>query len=814
MLTSLPIDALLPRAAEMLRAHGSLVVIAPPGSGKTTRLAPALLDQVPGKILLLQPRRVAARLSARRIAEERGGKIGGEVGYRVRFDTQVGPATRLEVVTEGLLTRALLRDPFLEGVDAVVLDEFHERSLDADLCLAMLRELQADARPELRIVVMSATLNPAPIAAFLGDAPVLNAPGRTYPVDLRYRPGHGYLEQQVSGAVRSVLPGLEGHVLVFLPGKGEIRRCQEALQDLSVPVLPLHGGLKAQEQERALAASQSPKVVLSTNIAETSVTLPGVRVVIDSGLSRVPRFDPALGLSRLELVPISQASADQRAGRAGRTGPGVAIRLWDRNTGLEAQQPPEIVRSDLCGALLSVLEWGRKPADFGWFQAPPGPLLARSLHTLGTLGATRGQPAELALSPTGRALAQLPVHPRLGRVVLEGHAQGCLWAAAVAAAFASERDPYAQARFPGAREDDLHARVQALAKGQPGHRRQMRELQAVVQQLMLLAQQVLGKTSTAKEVPDGRTLAQCLLSGFADRVAMRRAPGSERFKLASGQGARLDGESLVEDVDLVLAVSLEGGRRGQFSEHWIRIAAPVHPEDLPTEARRVLALDAGRVQCETQVVVGTLVLRRSPARATDAELAQLFAEHVHADPAAVLRFSPELESLQARVALLRQACPELDLPVMDPLASVAELVVGVRSWEGVKKMDWARALKDRLTWPQKQALEQHAPERLKLASGSTAKILYTQDTPPVLPARIQQVFGMQTPRIAKGRVGLRVHLLAPNGRPQQVTDDLGGFWTGSYAAVRKELRGRYPKWAWPETPTLADAQDRPRRKKR
>lgn len=810
MLTPLPIDPLLPRAAQMLRAHGSLVVIAPPGSGKTTRLAPALLDQVPGKILLLQPRRVAARLSARRIAFERGCKVGAEVGYRVRFDTQVGPNTRLEVVTEGLLTRALLRDPFLEGVDAVVLDEFHERSLDADLCLAMLRELQADARPELRIVVMSATLNPAPIAAFLGDAPVLNAPGRTYPVEVRHRPGQGYLEQQVSGAVRSVLPDLKGHVLVFLPGKGEIRRCQDALLDLNVPVLPLHGGLKAQEQERALAPSETPKVVLSTNIAETSVTLPGVRVVIDSGLSRVPRFDPALGLSRLELGPIAQASADQRAGRAGRTGPGVAIRLWDRNTGLEAQQPPEIVRSDLCGAVLSVLEWGRKPEDFGWFQAPPAPLLDRALHTLHTLGALRGQ----ALSPTGQALAQLPVHPRLGRVVLEGHAQGCLWAAAAAAAFASERDPYAQARFPGAREDDLHARVQALAKGQPGHRRQMRELQAVVQQLMRLAQQVLGKTAANKRVPDGRTLAQCLLSGFADRVAMRRAPGSERFKLASGQGARLDGESLVEDVDLVLAVNLEGGRKGQFSEHWIRIAAPVHSDDLPTEERRVLALDEGRVQCEQQVIVGHLVLQRSPARATDAELAQLFAAHVHADPAAVLRFSPELESLQARVALLRQACPELDLPAVDPLASVAELVLGVRSWEGVKKMDWARALKDRLTWPQKQALEQHAPERLKLASGSTAKILYTQDTPPVLPARIQQVFGMQTPRIAKGRVGLRVHLLAPNGRPQQVTDDLGGFWTGSYGEVRKQLRGRYPKWSWPEKPTLADAQDRPRRKKR
>ena len=277
MLTPLPIDALLPQAAQLLDEHGSLVVIAPPGSGKTTRLAPALLEQVSGKILLLQPRRVAARLSARRIAFERGGQVGGEVGYRVRFDTQVGPKTRLEVVTEGLLTRMLLRDPFLEGIDAVVLDEFHERSLDADLCLAMLRELQVDARPELRIVVMSATLDPQPIAHFLGGAPVLNAQGRTYPVDIRFRPGQGYLENQVSGAVRSVLPGLQGHVLVFLPGKGEIRRCQQALEDLSIPVLPLHGGLKAQEQERALAASDQPKVVLSTNIAETSVTLPGVR---------------------------------------------------------------------------------------------------------------------------------------------------------------------------------------------------------------------------------------------------------------------------------------------------------------------------------------------------------------------------------------------------------------------------------------------------------------------------------------------------------------------------------------------------------
>lgn len=813
MLTPLPIDALLPQAAQLLAEHGSLVVIAPPGSGKTTRLAPALLEQVPGKILLLQPRRVAARLSARRIAFERGGQVGGEVGYRVRFDTKVGPKTRLEVVTEGLLTRALLRDPFLEGVDAVVLDEFHERSLDADLCLAMLRELQADARPELRIVVMSATLNPAPIAHFLGGAPVLNAPGRTYPVDTKYRPGQGYLENQVSGAVRSVLPGLQGHVLVFLPGKGEIRRCEQALEDLSIPVLPLHGGLKAQAQERALAASEQPKVVLSTNIAETSVTLPGVRVVIDSGLSRVPRFDAALGLSRLELGPISQASADQRAGRAGRTGPGVAIRLWERNRGLDAQQPPEVVRSDLCGALLSVMEWGKKPDDFGWFQAPPGPLQSRSLATLAELGATEDSGSGPTLTATGRALALLPVHPRLGRVVLEGHARGCLWAAAAAAAFASERDPYAQARFPGARECDLHARVQALAKGQPGQRRQMQELQAVVQQLMRVAQDVLGKTSTAKRVPPARVLAQCLLTGFADRVAMRRAPGAPRFKLASGQGAVLEEESLVEQEDLVLAVSLEGGRKGAFSEHWIRIAAPLHPEDLPTHERRVLALDEGRVQCEVQVVVGEIVLRQSPVRATDEELAGLFAEHIRADPAAVLRYSPELESLLARVALLREHCPELELAELDPLASLEELVLGVRSWEGVKRMDWAKAVKDRLTWREKQLLDQHAPARLKLASGSTAGVLYAKDTPPVLPAKIQQVFGMQTPRIAKGRVGLRVHLLAPNGRPQQVTDDLGGFWTGSYSEVRKQLRGRYPRWSWPEQPTLADAQDRPARRR-
>ncbi len=810
MLTPLPIDALLPQAAQLLDEHGSLVVIAPPGSGKTTRLAPALLEQVSGKILLLQPRRVAARLSARRIAFERGGQVGGEVGYRVRFDTQVGPKTRLEVVTEGLLTRMLLRDPFLEGIDAVVLDEFHERSLDADLCLAMLRELQVDARPELRIVVMSATLDPQPIAHFLGGAPVLNAQGRTYPVDIRFRPGQGYLENQVSGAVRSVLPGLQGHVLVFLPGKGEIRRCQQALEDLSIPVLPLHGGLKAQEQERALAASDQPKVVLSTNIAETSVTLPGVRVVIDSGLSRVPRFDPSLGLSRLELGPISQASADQRSGRAGRTGPGVAIRLWERNQGLDAQQPPEVVRSDLCGALLSVMEWGKKPDDFGWFQAPPGPLQARSLATLVELGAIQGQ----VLTTTGRALAQLPVHPRLGRVVLEGHAKGCLWAAAAAAAFASERDPYAQARFPGARECDLHARVQALGKGQPGQRRQMQELKAVVQQLIRLAQDVVGKTSTAKHVPPARTLAQCLLTGFADRVAMRRAPGSPRFKLASGQGAVLERESLVEAEDLVLAVSLEGGRKGAFSEHWIRIAAPLHSEDLPTHERRVLALDAGRVQCEVQVVVGQIVLRHSPARATDAELAGLFAEQIRADPAAVLRYSPELESLLARVALLREHCPGLELPQVDPLASLAELVLGVRSWEGVKRMDWASAVKDRLSWKEKQLLDQHAPARIKLASGSTAAVLYAKDTPPVLPARIQQLFGMQTPRIAQGRVGLRVHLLAPNGRPQQVTDDLSGFWTGSYSQVRKELRGRYPRWSWPEKPTVADAQDRPARKRR
>lgn len=810
MTTALPIDPLLPQARRLLAEHGGLVVIAPPGSGKTTRLAPALLESVEGRILLLQPRRVAARLAARRIAHERGSPLGGEVGYSVRFDRKVGPDTRLEVLTEGLLTRRLLADPFLEGVGAVVLDEFHERSLDLDLCLAMLRELQADARPELKLVVMSATLDPAPVARFLRDAPVLEAPGRTFPVDIRYAPDHGYLDQQVARAVHRHAG--QGHTLVFLPGKGEIRRAQEALQDAPWPIFPLHGGLKPEQQEAALAPSDQPKVVLATNIAETSVTLPGVRCVIDTGLSRVPHFDPALGLSRLELGLISQASADQRAGRAGRTGPGIAIRLWEPGRGLRPFQAPEIERVDLSSALLAVLEWGSQPQDFGWFQAPAQSVLGRAQSTLESLGALRGGGG---LSDVGHTLAQLPTHPRLGAVIIEGHKRGHLWAACVAAALVSERDPWEQATFPGAREDDLHARVQAMARGLPGHRKAKAELDRVVKQLQALASRTLGPGGgSPKTVPSPAELSACLLAGFSDRVAQRRAPGSPRFLLASGQGAVLDSASLVEEAPVVLAVALDGGRKGERSEHWIRIASPLDPQTLPTRTHRALRWEGERLVCSEQERLGALVLKSRPAKADPGEIAHALAERVRKDPAQVLRHSPELEALLARVDLLREHCPELELPDLDPLGMVDRLCVGRSSLAELRALDWAQELLATLPWEQQQALREHAPERIRVSSGSNLKVTYARGERPVLAARIQQLFGMDTPRICKGGVALRVHLLAPNNRPQQVTDDLAGFWTGSYAEVRKQLRGRYPKHAWPEQPTAQDAQDRPQRKRR
>ena len=808
-LQPLPIDRAMSAVLAALERAGQAVVVAPPGSGKTTRVPAAVLDAGlagAGAVWVLQPRRVAARLAAHRVAWERGGRVGDEVGFQVRFERRMGPATRIAFLTEGLLLRRLQADPFLEGVGCVVLDELHERSLHVDLALALLREVRSDARPDLKLVVMSATIDPEPVAAFLGGegaCPVIRARGRLHPVEHRYldQPDPSPLENRCARAIRRALAESEqGHVLVFLPGVPEIERTARALGQLSeVQVLPLHGRLSARDQDLALAPSAGRKVVLATNIAQTSVTLEGVRAVVDSGLVKLPRLDPALGLERLELSRIAVDAADQRSGRAGRTGPGLAYRLWTRSEQrlLAPATQPEIARADLTPTALALRAWGADPARFGWFEPPPTAAWTAAEALLRELGAldTAGR-----ITSMGRRMEALGVHPRLARVVVEGHRDGRLAEVAAIAAAASE--------VQGGQE-----RLAAL--------------------LVREARRALGRTPAAAEDPDGEREAAWLLAGFPDRVGLQRRPGSRRYRLVGARGAVLEEGCAAEGARLILAVTMRAARRGERAEHRISRALALEPEQLPLERVEQLGFDAEREAVVARRVIRyrDLELRELPTlQAPDPVLvAELLAERAAARPERALRLDRDAGALVDRLRFLAHHLPELGWPDLGDLGSLLpELCVGRHSFAELRQLDWQRELRARLTGPQLAALEREAPERLPVPSGSTARLLYpdtggvveggwalgSEAEPPVLAARIQQLFGMhRTPRLARGRAALLVHLLAPNGRPAQVTGDLESFWRSTYHQVRRDLRGRYPKHAWPEDPLEAVPEDRPRRRR-
>lgn len=814
--------------------------MAPPGSGKTTRVPPALLDVVEGTVVVLQPRRVAARMAARRIAEERGGRVGGEVGYRTRFERKVSAETRIEFVTEGLLLRRLQADPFLEGVGAVVLDELHERSLDIDLALALLREVQQEARDDLRLVVMSATLDPGPVQAFLGGeqgCDVVLAEGRAFPVELAWLPRESTrrIEEQVASAVRRVLAEeARGHVLVFLPSVRTIRDAERALRDGDLPgdvrVLALHGSLPPKEQDAALAPwDGGRKVVLATNVAETSVTFDGVRTVVDSGLAVVARFDAATGVTRLERERIARDSADQRAGRAGRTGPGRCLRLWTskEDAALAAASAPEVRRADLASACLQLLAWGTEPSEFGWFERPPPGALERAETLLRSLGAWD----ESGLTPVGRQLAALPVHPRLGRVLLEARRLDVLASAATAAALTEGRDvARRQQGYPD--EDDLMFRLRLVAEAEMGGGggAAMAEVRRVRDQLIRAAERLDGGVGggAAGGAHGGRVgaghgdapaLVRALLAGFPDRVGLRRGNG-DRYLLASGQGARLSSDSACRGADLVLALALDGGRRGQRSEAWIRMAVGLAADWLGAEEVDELVFDGDREAVVARRVrrFGELVLDERPSHAARDPLEQArLLEEAARGVDGLLTLDKDAESMLGRVDTLRRLRPELELPDLTSLdALLPVLCAERRSFAELRRAPVAPAVEALLSWEQRKALDAEVPARMRVPSGSTVRVQYSRDgAPPVLAARIQQLFGMmETPTVGRGRLPMRVHLLAPNGRPAQVTQDLASFWTNTWPEVRKDLRGRYPKHAWPEDPTTAIPEDRPKRRRR
>jgi len=817
---NLPIEDVLTDVIDALEQVGAAVVLAPPGAGKTTRIPPAILDAdlCPGeRILVLQPRRVAARAAAQRVAKERGVPVGDEIGYAVRFERKASRATRIEFLTEGLLTRRLQADPFLEGIGCVIFDEFHERSLHADLGLAMVREIRRELRPDLKVVVMSATLTPGPVAHWL-DAPIIESKGRAFPVDVTYAPTDDDrpIHIRCAAAIRSLAADItEGHILVFLPGVGEIERTASLLDGtLDRPILPLHGRLPAQAQDRALAPSTTPKVVLATNIAETSVTLAGVRAVVDTGLARRPVYDVAIGVARLETVFISRDSADQRAGRAGRTGPGRCHRMWTahRHRVLPEVTPPEVTRVDLTGTLLEIRGWGSTPATFQWFESPKEAVIAQAEALLTALGAID----ETGITAQGRTILALPTTPRLASVIIAGHSAGCLEEAATLAALAGEQDILLNA--PDLRSDsDLDIRLEVLRKLDAGRRQSgvrmgaARRVQMARNQLIRVARKTLGEP---KKISDPPNPVRCFLAGFPDRVAQRRTTGSERLLLADGAGARLAPESAARDAPLMIAVTLEGARRGVRAEHLVRLACAIDSEWLPIEEGYEVTFDSVREAIITRRTrrYRALVLASQPVADQDPiRTARALAEAVAKDPLNALRWRDDKGAAAyiGRIRWVAAARPDLGLDPLECLdtpGAVTPLIEGLcqgkRSFDGLRRGTLVRYLEGLLGYTVTKTLADYAPTSLTLPDGSTKAVTYTPGEPPVVATRFERLFGLpDTPKIAG--VPVMLHLLAPNMRPVQITQDLASFWETGYPAVRKELRGRYPKHPWPDDPLTA-----------
>lgn len=840
-LPPLPIDDALPELVTALSSHGSAVLVAPPGAGKTTRVPPYLLAAGlagSGKVVMLEPRRIAARAAARRIAEEQGWSVGGKIGYQVRFERRESAGTRILVVTEGILVQRLQADPFLEGVSVVLFDELHERNLATDLSLAMARRVQAEARPDLRLVAMSATLDAAPVAAFLGGCPVIESRGRTFPVEIRYAgpplPGRERpLAAEVAAGVRAVLSETPGDVLVFLPGVGEIERAAEALSGLAterdLAILPLYGDLPAEKQDAVLRPGARRKVVLATNVAETSITVDGVTAVVDSGLVRRLRFDPGSGLDRLELGKVSRASAEQRAGRAGRQGPGHCLRLWTAHeqAALPPRETPEIARVDLAGTCLQLAAWGERDlAAFGWLEPPAPEAVDAATALLQELGALDAH----GVTADGQAMARLPAHPRLARLLLSAHRWGCLAEAALAAAVLAERDPFPRrGRAPRAAPSDLYERLEALAAFEKKsgdvpadlNRGAARQVLKARDQLEEMAVRILGPAARGPAVPADREdlLSQALVEAFPDRLVRRRGPRDPRGVMVGGRGVRLSEESAVLEPELFLALDLDGAG----AEARVRLASGVTAELLPPALLSTsvdLEWDAARerVVAWKRVRFAGLVLSEKEAPAPAGERTEaILVEAAAADLARALPLGePEVASFLTRLECLAAWRPELGLPAVDETALAAllpSLAAGARSFAELRAAPLVEVIAGTLPHEQRRALEEEAPERLPVPSGSRIRLQYEKGKPPVLAARIQELFGLAaTPRIAAGRVPVVLHLLAPNGRPQQVTQDLASFWSTTYKEVRKELAGRYPKHAWPEDPTTARPERRPGRR--
>ncbi|MCP9439424.1 MAG: ATP-dependent helicase HrpB [Nitrospira sp.] len=840
---SLPIEEALPSLRNALGRGPAALVVAPPGAGKSTLVPLALLDEswmAGQKLLMLEPRRLATRAVAQRMASLLGEQVGDTVGYRMRFDTHVGPRTRIEVVTEGVLTRLLQASPDLHGYGAVLFDEFHERSLQADVGLALTLEAQRLFRPDLRIVVMSATIETGPLRELLGNAPTIRSEGKLYPVDTRYLDCSmtGPFDTVVAHTIRRSLAHEHGSLLVFLPGMADIRRVERRLLDSNLSsdifVVPLHGDLPQSAQDAAIrpAPPGKRKVVLATSIAETSLTIEGIRVVIDTGWMRVPRFDPRTGLTRLETIRVTQDSADQRRGRAGRTEPGICYRLWteQEHQRLSPRRPPEILEADLAPLLLDLALWGSgDPSELLWLTPPPPGAVSQAKELLSRLGALN---ANGRITIHGKRMAELPLHPRLSHMLIRSEQVGCIDLACTLAALLSERDVVHGPSTRG--QADLRLRLDVL-HGCGSHavsasidQRVIRHIRRVADMLRKHLGEGSGHADVGVGLKDERAVGLLLALAYPDRIAQRQSGPTAHYLLPNGRGARFVHPDPLASAPYLVIASLSDG------SPWasIELAAPIDQADIEsllqdqiTETQTVIWNErAQAVTATRQRKFGALVLTEQRLPNPDPSLVtEALIERLQQVGLSSLAWTPELKQWRARVQWLKRiegndsAWPDLsDETLLRTLGRwLGPFINGFTTLERVQRLDLTLPLRALLSYEQQRDLDRLAPTHLTVPSGSKVRIDYETSDCPILAVQIQELFGCkETPRIAGGKMPLMIHLLSPAKRPVHITQDLAGFWARGYQAVRKELRGRYPKHHWPDDPLTATPTTKTKRQSR
>ncbi len=833
----LPISPVIPEIQKVLSEHPCAVLQAPPGAGKTTLVPLALLDEpwIQGrKIIMLEPRRLAARAAAMRMADMMGEKAGETIGYRTRMDSKVGSKTRIEVVTEGILTRFLQSDPSLEGVGLIIFDEFHERSIHADLGLALALESRSVLREDLKILVMSATLDGEAVASLLGDAPLITSEGRSFPVETRFDPParrRGFVKDaytiilKVLATIRQVLKGETGDMLVFLPGAGEIRRVESELKGSGltddISICPLYGNLSKEAQEEAILPSPQDKrkIVLATSIAETSLTIEGIRIVIDSGLMRVSKFSPGSGMSRLETVQVTRASADQRRGRAGRLEKGICYRLWPEEEVLKERNVPEILEADLTSLALELALWGVKnPERLKWLDLPPKAALSHAGELLRLLEAIdeKGN-----VTDYGKKMAALPLHPRLAHMLLKGVELGLAPLACDLAAILSERDMLKSER--GFNDADLRLRVDLLRKSESSPPPGMSLDRGACRRIGQVAEQLRKKLKVGGKVVDAGQTGLLLAFAYPDRIAKKRTGSAGRYLMANGKGVRIVEHEPLAREDYLVAANLDG----EAKEARIFLAAPLTLEEIEEQfAHSIIEEETVKwnsahlsVLAKKARRLGSILIDDKPISKPDTDkILSAMLEGVGQAGIESLPWNKKTRSLQRRAGFLHQLKP--DFPDLSNEALLKSIEDWLAPWLNdmtrlthLARLDLKAALKAMLSYDDQQTLEKLAPTHITVPSGSRIPIDYESAQIPVLAVRLQEMFGLQeTPTIAGGKVRLSLHLLSPANRPIQVTEDLASFWQKTYFDVKKDLKGRYPKHYWPDDPLKADPTNRAKRR--